>query len=71
MSEAVRLTGRTQLRVHSPLFGSPKVVLQVEYEWQEDSFGDYNGMPRWLAGSGWRDATPEDLINAPYLRTTG
>lgn len=68
MSKAVRLTGRTQYRVHETFLGKKLIVLQVEYEWAEDSMGDYNGMPRWLAGSGWRDATPEDLMNGQITK---
>jgi hypothetical protein len=57
------LTGRTRhdQRFCGVLFNKKLVlVLQVEVTWDEGP-SDSNGMPEYLPGRGWRDATVIDL----------
>lgn len=42
------------------LFGKPVLILQVFATWEEGPCDSYGG-PGCPAGSGWRDATVEDL----------
>lgn len=65
-------TGRTRYRlgtVGAGLFsrGTPVLILQVEVVWG-DGPDDFNGMPTYLAGKGWRDAQVTDF--ASLLPTT-
>jgi hypothetical protein len=53
-------TNKKRFRVEKRLFGPDLVVLQVKVKWR-DGDPDCQGMPNYLAGEGWRDATPEDL----------
>jgi len=52
---------KTRYRVGKEgLFGKPVLILQVFKSWK-DGPCDSNGLPEYLAGSGWRDAQVEDL----------
>lgn len=53
-------TGNIKFRVKSRMFLPDLVILMIEVTWG-DGPDDYHGMPIYLAGKGWRDATPEDL----------
>lgn len=53
-------TGKTKYRIEKRLFKSDLVVLQVEVSWGNGP-EDYDGLPTYLSGRGWRDAIPEDL----------
>lgn len=58
------LTGRTRYRsVKVGLFGPTVLALQVE-EHTTDGPPDYHGLPTYLAGTYWRDATVSDLLPA-------
>lgn len=57
----MKLTGKIKFRIESSgFFNSEKVILQVEHEW-ENGPDDFNGLPTYLCGKGWRDAKAEDL----------
>jgi hypothetical protein len=56
-----RLTGEYRFVVHKQWFGPDIVKLQFEVQW-DDGPDDYVGMPTYLAGRRWRDATPDDLL---------
>ncbi len=62
-----KLTGQTRYRLHNPIFGAPLLVLQVEVEWGEGD-PDFNGMPSYPPGKGWRDAKVSDLTTR-YVET--
>jgi len=53
-------TGRTRYRTERRWFKPDVLVLQIEVRF-EDGPPDHHGMPIYLKGSRWRDATPEDL----------
>lgn len=53
------LTGKTRYRAERR-WRRTLLVLQVE-EKHEDGPPDTNGLPEWLAATGWRDARVEDL----------
>ena len=57
------LTGEIRYRTQRVgLFGSREVlVLQVRVTWP-DGPDDWHGMPEYLSGTGWRDATLKDLV---------
>ncbi len=55
-----KLTGRTKYRLHKPLFGDPLLVLMVE-EHRSDGPPTFDGLPEYLEGCVWRDATVGDL----------
>lgn len=67
---ATKLTGRWQFRIHTPFIGKDVIVLQVEVECEEGP-SDHHGMPRWLAGTFWRDATPADFVNGEIHHLNG
>ena len=58
-----RLTGRTRYRTERRWFKPDVLVLQVEVTYG-DGPSDHNGLPAYLAGTGWRDALPQDLTVA-------
>jgi hypothetical protein len=55
-----RLTGQFRHRLHSSVFGKMMLVLIVE-EAYDDGPPDGHGLPEYLSGKRWRDATVEDL----------
>jgi hypothetical protein len=55
-----RLTGERRYRIEKRLFRPPVLILQVKVFWQ-DGPPDHHGMPLYLSGREWRDATVEDL----------
>lgn len=66
-----KLTGKARFRSHTQSFGPDRVVLQVEVSWP-DGPCDENGIERYLRGTGWVDAVPDDLqylVVAPVLST--
>jgi hypothetical protein len=51
---------RYRLGKEGRLFRTPVLVLQI-LEQHDDGPSDENGLPQFLAGERWRDATVEDL----------
>lgn len=63
MLKAKPKLGAYRVRLHRAgwfPFRTNLLVLQVYTAWDEGPL-DYNGMPEYLPGEGWRDAKPEDL----------
>lgn len=52
-------TGRYRFRIEKRWFKKPLLVLQIEVRWG-DGPPDFHGLPKWLAGTGWRDAEVAD-----------
>lgn len=46
------------------LLGHKTVVILVEEEY-DDGPDDWRGMPEYLAGKHWREATPKDIQHLP------
>lgn len=55
-------TGDIRFRTHTPFFGAPVLILQVSVAYG-DGPPDAHGLPAYLAGVGWRDATSQDLTH--------
>lgn len=60
MRIATTLTGRTRWRTERRLLKPDLTVLQVEVRFG-DGPSDWHGLPTHLAGTGWRDATVDDV----------
>ena len=62
MGNREKLTGRTRLRPHTVGTFNKRIllVLQIEVTYP-DGPGDWHGMPEYLAGTVWRDATISDV----------
>jgi hypothetical protein len=57
------LTGKTRHRIDRRIFGSDKIILQVEERCTGFESDDYfNSPPNDVDYLRWRDALPEDLI---------
>jgi len=55
---------KTRYRVGKEgVFGKPVLILQV-FKSYKDGPSDSYGMPEYLAGSGWFDATVEDITES-------
>lgn len=61
MTPTEGLTGRTRHRDERRAFRSTLIVLQVEVVYS-DGPNDHDGMPQYLAGKSWRDATTMDYF---------
>ena len=55
-----KLTGKTRFRVLKRFLQPDLVVLEVQETW-EDGIDDWDGLPTYTRGTGWRDAEPKDL----------
>jgi hypothetical protein len=61
-----KFTGEYRFVVHKQWFGPDIIKLQLETKW-DDGPDDYVGMPTYLSGKGWVDATPNDLLQSVVL----
>ena len=59
-----RPTGRTRYRTQRRWFKPDVLVLQIEVEFG-DGPPDHDGLPIYLEGRRWRDATAEDVSVVP------
>lgn len=65
-----RLTGKFRYSTRKRLLRPDRVVVEVEIEWG-DGPDDHNGMPTYLEGSAWKEASPADMLRLTQEHTDG